>query len=106
MSDVEWHGRGTAYYAVNTVHIRLRASGEGITTTLIRPRAPSPCLLLELASSRFPPSRVFFGCLVLISERLPWFAIAARSSGSLGIIELKRDAEADGCCALSLNSRD
>jgi len=104
MSDVEWHGRGAAYYAVNTVRIRLRASGEGITTTLIHPRAPSPCL--ELASSRFPPSRVFFGCLVLISERLPWFAIAARSSGSLGIIEVKRDAEADGCCALSLNSRD
>lgn len=40
MLDVGRHGRGTAYYAVNTVHIGVRAAGEGITTALICSRAP------------------------------------------------------------------
>lgn len=37
-----WYGRGAAYYAVNTVHIGMRAAGKGITTALAHPPTPRP----------------------------------------------------------------
>lgn len=44
-----WYGRGAAYYAVNTVHIGMRAAGKGITTALAHP--PTPHGPLESTSS-------------------------------------------------------
>lgn len=34
MLDAEWQEHGVAYYAVNTVHIGMRAAGEEITAAL------------------------------------------------------------------------
>lgn len=37
----EWYERGVAYYAVNTVHIGVRAAGEEITSATLHP-PPTP----------------------------------------------------------------
>jgi len=37
-------GRGTTYYAVNTVHIGMRAAGKEITTALVHPLTPRSSL--------------------------------------------------------------
>lgn len=50
MLDVD-NERDAAYYAVNTVHIRVRAAGEGITTVLLHSLIPLELTLLSQTRS-------------------------------------------------------